>query len=108
MLIASGSALHGEPHQERNERLMKEQQGKSRSPAEQAPKGSGVDPQAGGGGLSDQGPGRASGTPRPSGADVHAYIGRQLRAVYDDVAKQPVPDRFLELMKQLDSKVGEG
>ena len=35
--------------------------------------------------------------------DVHAYIGRQLRAVYDDVAKQPVPDRFLELMKQLDA-----
>ena len=34
--------------------------------------------------------------------DVHAYIGRQLRAVYDDVARQPVPERFLDLMKQLE------
>ncbi len=41
-----------------------------------------------------------------SGADVHAYIGRQLRAVYDDVAKQPVPDRFLDLIKQLDARTG--
>lgn len=108
MLIASGSGLHGEPHQERNERFMKEQQGKSRSSAEQAPKDSDIGPQAGSGGSTGQGPGRASGTPRPSGADVHAYIGRQLRAVYDDVAKQPVPDRFLELMKQLDTKTSEG
>ncbi len=37
-------------------------------------------------------------------ADMQAFIGRQLRAVYDDIAKQPVPDRFIELMKQLDSK----
>lgn len=36
-------------------------------------------------------------------ADFQAYIGRQLRAVYDDVAKQPVPDRFVELMKRLES-----
>lgn len=35
-------------------------------------------------------------------ADMQAFIGRQLRAVYDDIAKQPVPDRFLELMQQLD------
>ena len=37
------------------------------------------------------------------GGDLQAYIGRQLRAVYDDVARQPVPDRFLELMKKLES-----
>lgn len=42
--------------------------------------------------------------PRPVSADMQQFIGRQLRAVFDDVAKQPVPDRFLELMKQLDSK----
>jgi hypothetical protein len=34
--------------------------------------------------------------------DVQSYIGVQLRAVYDDVAKQPIPDRFLELMRRLD------
>ena len=41
-------------------------------------------------------------TKRTPGVDVQAYIGRQLRAVYDDVAKQPVPERFLDLMKQLE------
>ena len=39
---------------------------------------------------------------RPGATDVQAYIGRQLRAVYDDVVKQPIPDRFLALMKQLE------
>jgi hypothetical protein len=47
---------------------------------------------------------QASGSPQAAPADMQAFIGRQLRAVYDDIAKQPVPDRFLELMKQLDSK----
>ncbi|WP_319933291.1 NepR family anti-sigma factor [Lichenihabitans sp. Uapishka_5] len=45
---------------------------------------------------------------RPVSADMHQFIGRQLRAVFDDVAKQPVPDRFLELMKQLDGKTSAG
>ena len=34
-------------------------------------------------------------------ADIQSYIGVQLRAVYDDVAQQPIPDRFIELMKRL-------
>ncbi|RYB07002.1 NepR family anti-sigma factor [Lichenibacterium ramalinae] len=41
---------------------------------------------------------------RPGTTDVQAYIGRQLRAVYDDVVKQPIPDRFLALMKQLEEQ----
>jgi hypothetical protein len=45
---------------------------------------------------------------RPISADMQQFIGRQLRAVFDDVAKQPIPDRFLELMKQLDTKTGQG
>lgn len=45
---------------------------------------------------------------RPISADMQQFIGRQLRAVFDDVAKQPIPDRFLELMKQLDTKTGHG
>ena len=45
---------------------------------------------------------------RTPGVDVQAYIGRQLRAVYDDVAKQPVPERFLDLMKQLEGVKPEG
>ena len=38
------------------------------------------------------------------GVDLQAYIGRQLRAVYDDVAQQPVPERFLDLMRQLEEQ----
>ena len=38
------------------------------------------------------------------GRDVQAKIGNQLRAVYDDVVKEGVPDRFLELLKRLDKK----
>lgn len=45
---------------------------------------------------------------RPVSADMQQFIGRQLRAVFDDVAKQPIPDRFLELMKQLDDKTSHG
>lgn len=50
----------------------------------------------------------AEGSSRPGVTDVQAYIGRQLRAVYDDVVKQPIPDRFLALMKQLEEgKAGD-
>ena len=45
---------------------------------------------------------------RNPGVDVQAYIGRQLRAVYDDVAKQPVPERFLDLMRQLEGVKPQG
>lgn len=33
---------------------------------------------------------------------VQSRIGQQLRAMYDDVVKEGVPDRFAELMKKLD------
>lgn len=36
--------------------------------------------------------------------DVQAHIGRQLRAGYVDILNQPVPDRFLELLAELDRK----
>ena len=35
---------------------------------------------------------------------VYDMIGRRLRDYFDEVAKQPVPDRFLQLLNQLDSK----
>lgn len=35
-------------------------------------------------------------------AEIQARIGHQLRAMYDDVVKQGVPDRFAELLKMLD------
>ncbi len=33
--------------------------------------------------------------------EVSDLIGERLRSFYDDVAKQPVPDRFIELLNQL-------
>lgn len=33
--------------------------------------------------------------------EVSDFIGERLRTFYDDVAKQPVPDRFLDLLSKL-------
>lgn len=38
----------------------------------------------------------------PFESQVQGHIGRQLRALYDDVLSQPIPERFLELLKTLD------
>ena len=35
-------------------------------------------------------------------AEIQSRIGHQLRAMYDDVVRQGVPDRFAELIKKLD------
>jgi hypothetical protein len=34
--------------------------------------------------------------------DVQAKLGQQLRAMYDDVLSQGVPDRFADLLTRLD------
>ena len=33
---------------------------------------------------------------------LQAHIGRQVRAVFDSVAQEPVPDHLLRLLKDLD------
>jgi hypothetical protein len=38
------------------------------------------------------------------GADLQAHIGRQLRAVYEEVVGEAVPDRFLKLLEELERK----
>lgn len=38
---------------------------------------------------------------------VYDLIGRKLRDYYNDVAQQPVPDRFVELLQRLDSKTSD-
>jgi len=46
-----------------------------------------------------------SGKPgKPGGlnAEIQSRIGHQLRAMYDDVVRQGVPDRFAELIRKLD------
>jgi hypothetical protein len=38
--------------------------------------------------------------------EISDQIGRQLRSVYNDILAQPVPDRFLDLLKDLDTVPG--
>lgn len=45
-------------------------------------------------------PDRSGGT--ALGSDIQAKIGQHLRAMYDDVVRQGVPDRFMDLLAQLD------
>ncbi len=61
------------------------------------------------------GPGRASGagpaagaaTPAPAPAPaVEQLISRQLRAIFDEVVNEPVPDRFVKLLEELERKRG--
>jgi hypothetical protein len=39
--------------------------------------------------------------PAKLGRDVQARLGQQLRAMYDDVVNQGVPDRFNDLLNRL-------
>jgi hypothetical protein len=52
-----------------------------------------------------------SGTARVGPAlnrDIQTKIGQQLRAIYDNVVDQGVPDRFVELLRNLDRETGKG
>ena len=51
--------------------------------------------------------------PRPSDCKVprgmldrslQAQLGRQLRAIFSDVAQEPVPDRFIKLLEALEAR----
>jgi hypothetical protein len=36
-------------------------------------------------------------------ADIQRHIGRHLRAMFETVAAEPVPDRFVALLEQLEA-----
>ena len=38
------------------------------------------------------------------GRDVQSKIGQQLRSMYDNVVSEGVPDRFSEMLQQLDQQ----
>jgi len=48
---------------------------------------------------------RKKSTTKPAklGRDVQARLGQQLRAMYDEVVNQGVPDRFEDLLNRLDN-----
>jgi Anti-sigma factor NepR len=35
---------------------------------------------------------------------LQAQIGHKLKAMYDELAKEPIPDKFLELLRKLEGK----
>ena len=37
-------------------------------------------------------------------AELQAHIGRHLKAAYEDILNQPVPDRFHQLLEALDKR----
>jgi hypothetical protein len=51
-------------------------------------------------GLTDRGVGRLD-------SRVRTHIGRKIKAVYDEVLQEPVPDRFLNLLDELSKKERE-
>ena len=40
--------------------------------------------------------------------ELQAHIGRHLKAAYDDILGQSVPDRFVDLLKKLEEKERSG
>ena len=48
------------------------------------------------------------GKPGRLNAEIQSRIGHQLRAMYDDVVRQGVPDRFADLIKKLDEPGNSG
>jgi hypothetical protein len=56
-------------------------------------------------GQSQNGPGAiASMNGASLDADLQAHIGRQLRAVYEEVVNEAVPERLLKLLEELERK----
>lgn len=47
---------------------------------------------------------KANAKPAKLGRDVQARLGQQLRAMYDEVVSQGVPDRFEDLLNRLDTQ----
>ena len=45
--------------------------------------------------------------PKRRPLDVKDHISRQLKALYDDVVNQPVPDRLMDIVNRLDEKSGD-
>ena len=46
--------------------------------------------------------GRHSDTGSQVGPRIQSEIGKQLRAIYDDVINEPVPAKFIELLEMLE------
>jgi hypothetical protein len=51
----------------------------------------------------DKSDGKGPGRKRPAlNQSIQVHIGRKLRAVYDEVAAAPIPDRIVKLLAKLE------
>lgn len=50
--------------------------------------------------------GDASPPDRPSPPALDQLISRQLRAIYDEVVNEPIPERFVRLLEDLERRQG--
>ncbi len=48
--------------------------------------------------------GAGSGNGRQRDSETNNHIGRMIRASYDEIAHEPVPEKFLDLLKQLEAQ----
>jgi hypothetical protein len=39
---------------------------------------------------------------------VHEHVGRRLKEMFDEVTVQPIPDKFLKLLEELEQRQSEG
>ena len=47
-----------------------------------------------------EGPSRTTGRGKPF--PVHEHVGRRLKEMFDEVTTQPIPDKFVKLLEELD------
>ncbi len=52
----------------------------------------------------DSSPAKPEKTDARLGRDVQTKIGQQLRAIYDEVVSEGVPDRFVDLLRKLEKR----
>jgi hypothetical protein len=57
-------------------------------------------------GSGPAGPGKEP--PRDAALSIQEHIGRELRAMFEDVVAQPVPERLLQLLDELERKQSKG
>jgi hypothetical protein len=49
-----------------------------------------------------EGPSRTTGRGKPF--PVHEHVGRRLKEMFDEVTTQPIPDRFVKLLAELEQR----
>lgn len=51
---------------------------------------------------------REGGSTGAGARDLHAHIGSKLRLMFDEVVQEPIPDKFKQLLEDLERSKPEG